>query len=91
MVPAHSIEMAIWVAVGGRGTLVGAMLGALLVNGAKSWFTVAAPDTWLYVLGGLFIGVTLFLPGGVVSLWQRVRGASAPSADEEPSADGSQA
>jgi urea transport system permease protein len=60
--------MAIWVAVGGRGTLVGALAGALLVNGAKSWCTAAFPDLWLYILGALFVGVTLFLPGGVISL-----------------------
>ncbi len=66
MQPANSIEMAIWVAVGGRGTLVGPIVGALLVNGAKSWFTAALPDAWLYVLGLLFIGVTLFLPRGIV-------------------------
>ena len=65
MEPANSIEMAIWVAVGGRATLVGAGVGALLVNGLKSWFTVAAPDLWLYVLGVLFVGVTLFLPRGI--------------------------
>jgi urea transport system permease protein len=58
--------MAIWAAVGGRGTLVGAALGAFVVNGAKSWFTVALPELWLYVLGALFILVTLFLPEGLV-------------------------
>ena len=68
MSPANSIEIAIWVAVGGRGTLVGAIVGALLVNGAKSWFTVAFPEFWLFFLGVLFIVVTLFLPGGVVGL-----------------------
>ena len=66
MEPSNSIEMAIWVAVGGRGTLVGALLGAGIVNGAKSWFTVMAPDYWLYFLGVLFIVVTLFLPKGIV-------------------------
>jgi urea transport system permease protein len=91
MLPAHSIEMAIWVAVGGRGTLIGAAGGALLVNGAKSWFTVAAPETWLYVLGGLFIGVTLFLPGGLASLWRTIREQSAQRADEKSAADASQA
>ena len=94
MYPANSIEMAIWVAVGGRGTLIGAAGGAVLVNAAKSWFTVAAPETWLYVLGGLFIVVTLFLPGGVASLWSRVRSLREQStrrAGEEPAADGSQA
>jgi urea transport system permease protein len=67
--PANSIEMAIWVAVGGRGSLVGPLLGAGLVNGAKSWFTVAFPELWLYVLGALFILVTLFLPRGLVGLF----------------------
>jgi urea transport system permease protein len=66
MSPANSIEMAIWVAVGGRGTLAGAILGAGLVNGAKSVFTVAFPEYWLYVLGTLFIAVTLFMPRGVL-------------------------
>jgi len=66
--PANSIEIVIWVAVGGRGTLFGAALGALLVNYGKTYFTGALPEAWLYVLGGLFIGVTLFLPNGVVGL-----------------------
>jgi urea transport system permease protein len=68
MQPANSIEMAIWVAVGGRATLGGAALGAFAVNGAKSWFTASAPDLWLYVLGALFVFITLFLPGGLVSV-----------------------
>jgi urea transport system permease protein len=71
MSPANSIEMAIWVAVGGRGTLVGAALGAGLVNGAKSVFTVAFPEYWLFVLGAIFILVTLFLPRGIVGLLNR--------------------
>jgi len=71
MQPTNSIEMAIWVAVGGRGTLVGALLGAGLVNVAKSWFTVAAPDYWLYFLGVLFIVVTLFLPKGFLGIFDR--------------------
>jgi urea transport system permease protein len=71
MSPANSIEMAIWVAVGGRGTLLGAVLGAGLVNGAKSYFTVAFPEYWLYFLGAIFILVTLFLPKGVLSLARR--------------------
>ena len=75
MQPANSIEMAIWVAVGGRGTLVGPVVGALLVTGAKSWFTAALPNAWLYVLGLLFISVTLFLPRGIMgSLRSRSRG-----------------
>ena len=66
MSPANSIEIAIWVAVGGRGTLVGADRSApALVNGAKSFFTQAFPEYWLFFLGLLFILVTLFLPQGV--------------------------
>ena len=68
MSPANSIEIAIWVAVGGRGTLVGAIVGAGLVNGAKSFFTQAFPEYWLYFLGLIFILVTLFLPHGVVGM-----------------------
>ena len=71
MSPANSIEIAIWAAVGGRATLVGPIVGAFLVNGAKSWLTVAAPEFWLYFLGALFIAVTLFLPQGVVGLVRR--------------------
>jgi len=71
MQPTNSIEMAIWVAVGGRGTLIGALFGAGLVNVAKSWFTVAAPDYWLYFLGVLFIVVTLFLPKGFIGIFDR--------------------
>jgi urea transport system permease protein len=73
MSPANSIEIAVWVAVGGRGTLVGAILGAGIVNGAKSWFTVAFPEYWLFFLGLLFIAVTLFLPKGVVGVIAQLR------------------
>jgi ABC-type branched-chain amino acid transport system, permease component len=68
MSPASSIEIAVWTAVGGRATLVGPIVGAFLVNGAKSWLTVTAPEVWLYFLGALFIAVTLFLPQGVLGL-----------------------
>ena len=68
--PGNSIEAVIWVAVGGRGTLVGAVLGAFSVNGLKTWLTSAAPDLWLFVLGGLFVAVTLFLPKGLIGLLQ---------------------
>ncbi len=71
MSPANSIEIAIWVAVGGRGTLGGAILGAGLVNGAKSLFTQVLPEYWLYLLGLLFILVTLFMPRGVMGLIRR--------------------
>jgi urea transport system permease protein len=82
--PANSIEAVIWVAVGGRGTLVGAALGAVLVNFAKTTLTGALPELWLFALGGLFIGVTLFLPRGIVGTIEdgiarrRARGASRP-------------
>ncbi|MDI1339479.1 urea ABC transporter permease subunit UrtC [Polaromonas sp.] len=77
MSPANSIEMAIWAAVGGRATLIGPIVGAFIVNGAKSWLTVAYPEYWLYFLGMLFIAVTLFLPHGVVGLVKKLRkGAS---------------
>jgi urea transport system permease protein len=79
MSPANSIEFAIWVAVGGRGSLVGAILGAGIVNGAKSWFTVAFPEYWLFFLGALFIVVTLFLPKGVVG-WFAEKFGSKPAA-----------
>ena len=69
--PANSIEAVIWVAVGGRGTLVGAILGALIVNFGKTWFTSALPEFWLFALGALFIGVTLLLPQGVMGLFAR--------------------
>ena len=72
MSPANSIEMAVWAAVGGRATLIGPIVGAFLVNGAKSWLTVTAPEFWLYFLGALFISVTLFLPQGVVGFFQKI-------------------
>ncbi|KQT69976.1 MULTISPECIES: urea ABC transporter permease subunit UrtC [unclassified Aureimonas] len=64
--PVNSIEVVVWTAVGGRGTILGPILGALLVNTGKSVFTAAAPDYWLFVLGGLFVFVTIFLPRGIV-------------------------
>jgi urea transport system permease protein len=87
MSPAQSIEIAIWVAVGGRGTLFGPILGAFLINGAKSWFTVALPEYWLFCLGALFIAVTLFLPDGVMGLARRLRqrfSRAARTADPAP-------
>jgi urea transport system permease protein len=71
MSPASSIEIAIWAAVGGRGTLIGPIVGAFFVNGAKSWFTQAFPEFWLYFLGLLFILVTIFLPRGIIGLVRR--------------------
>ncbi len=71
--PANSIEIVIWVAIGGRGTLYGAVLGAVLVNYGKSYFTGALPEAWLYMLGALFILVTIFLPKGVVGAWPTLK------------------
>jgi urea transport system permease protein len=81
LAPANSIEIAIWVAVGGRATLVGGALGALLINGTKSWLTAAFPELWLYALGLIFIAVTLFLPQGIVGLLAR---KSKPAVPEQP-------
>ncbi|MFZ1243450.1 MAG: urea ABC transporter permease subunit UrtC [Azonexus sp.] len=72
MSPGNSIEIAIWVAVGGRGTLIGPIIGAFVVNLAKSWFTVSFPEYWLFFLGLLFIVVTLMLPQGLVGLWKKL-------------------
>jgi len=86
MSPAASIEMVVWAAVGGRSTLVGPILGAFFVNGAKSWFTVAYAEYWLFFLGALFVVVTLWLPEGLVGLLRRAaaqarrwRGRSEPA------------
>jgi urea transport system permease protein len=76
MSPAASIEIAIWAAVGGRGTLIGPIIGAFFVNGAKSWFTQAFPEFWLYFLGALFIAVTIFLPQGIIGLLRRKKESS---------------
>jgi urea transport system permease protein len=66
--PINSIEVVIWVAVGGRGTLYGAAAGAVLVNYAKTYFTSALPEVWLYALGAIFVLVTLFLPRGIMGI-----------------------
>ncbi|APR68654.1 urea ABC transporter permease subunit UrtC [Thalassolituus oleivorans] len=71
--PINSIEMIIWVAVGGRGTLFGAVIGAILVNYAKTYFTGAFAELWLFLLGGLFVLTTLYLPKGVVGLWAQLK------------------
>ncbi|SFI93544.1 urea ABC transporter permease subunit UrtC [Albimonas pacifica] len=83
--PANSIEMVVWTAVGGRGTLVGPIGGAVLVNAAKSWFTGVLPEYWLFALGGLFILTTLFLPEGVAGLIRKAFGrrAKAPKGKDE--------
>ena len=68
--PGNSIEVVIWTAVGGRGTLIGPIIGAVLVNAGKTYFTGAFPEIWLFALGGLFVLVTLFLPKGIVGTVQ---------------------
>jgi len=78
--PGNSIEAVIWVAVGGRGTLGGAILGAILVNLGKTWLTNALPEIWLFAIGGLFILVTLLLPRGIIGLFM-LRG---PASKVEP-------
>jgi urea transport system permease protein len=73
-----SIEMVVWVAVGGRGTLVGAVLGALVVNSAKSGLSESFPEIWQYFLGALFVGAVVLFPNGLVGLARRLRWPSAP-------------
>ncbi len=82
--PAASIEAVIWVAVGGRGTLHGAILGAILVNYAKTFLTGSLPEIWLFALGALFVAVTLFMPRGIVgSLSGRADRRPSPAATAE--------
>ncbi|SFO72692.1 urea ABC transporter permease subunit UrtC [Enterovibrio norvegicus] len=69
--PILSIEIVVWVALGGRATLYGAVIGAVIVNYAKSWFTVEFPEIWLFALGALFVAATLYLPKGVTGLWTK--------------------
>ncbi len=89
--PANSIEVVIWAAIGGRGTLFGPIIGAVLVNYGKSWFTTAYPELWLFALGGLFVAVTLFLPRGIVGLFtdisERVKRHRTPRDEPEPKAE----
>jgi len=86
--PANSIEAVIWVAVGGRGTLTGAVLGAFVVNYAKTYFTSGflAPY-WLFMLGALFIGTTLFLPRGIVGTWDHWRAGQKEKSEARRSAE----
>jgi urea transport system permease protein len=70
--PGNSIEVVIWAAVGGRGTLIGPIIGAIVVNLGKSWFTTTLPELWLFALGTLFVVSTLFLPKGIVGLWNQL-------------------
>ncbi len=84
MAPEKSLEAVVWVAVGGRGTLLGPILGAIGVNALKSWTTRAFPDLWLLILGSLFVLITVFMPKGIVGLpeqlrWLRRRSGAKPS------------
>jgi urea transport system permease protein len=82
--PGNSIEVAIWVSVGGRGTLLGAVIGAVLVNFGKTWLTGAFPDVWLFVLGALFVVTTLIFPRGVVGLFRQLRRPAPPQPKTMP-------
>ena len=87
--PANSIETVIWVAVGGRGTLAGAALGALVVNAGKTWFTGVLPELWLFALGAMFVLVTLFLPKGILgTLTEWWTGRRRPAVGEVTDEDG---
>ena len=87
--PGNSIEVVIWAAVGGRGTLIGPIIGAILVNAGKTFFTGAFPEIWLFALGGLFVAVTLFLPKGVVGTWQQFMADRDEARKEIEAEDGS--
>ncbi|MNY37034.1 leucine/isoleucine/valine transporter permease subunit [compost metagenome] len=80
--PGNSIEVVIWTAVGGRGTLIGPIIGAIVVNLGKSWFTTTLPEFWLFALGALFIFTTLFLPKGLVGLWAQLFGPKRSKAEK---------
>jgi urea transport system permease protein len=83
--PGNSIEIAIWVSLGGRGTLVGAAIGAVLVNLAKTWLTSAAPEIWLFFLGGLFVLTTLVFPRGIIGVFRQLRWVRPSRLPVEPS------
>ncbi|MGY5779767.1 urea ABC transporter permease subunit UrtC [Rhizobium sp. LEGMi135b] len=85
--PANSIEVVIWTAVGGRATLIGPIIGAILVNGGKTIFTGLFPEFWLFALGGLFVAVTLFLPKGIVGTIAQYLGSKRRPASPPPKAE----
>jgi urea transport system permease protein len=87
--PLNSIELVVWVAVGGRATLYGAALGAVAVNYGKTYFTAVLPELWLFALGALFIIVTVFMPKGVIGLWGQIRDKKAERKRPGPTADNS--
>ncbi|MGB5734783.1 MAG: urea ABC transporter permease subunit UrtC [Thiohalocapsa sp.] len=87
--PLNSIELVVWVAVGGRATLYGAVVGAIVVNYGKTYFTGAFPEAWLFALGGLFVLVTLFLPHGITGLFRMLRRRKAEPAGPDRTGSGS--
>lgn len=91
--PLNSIEVVVWVALGGRATLFGAIVGALIINYAKSWFTVEFPEVWLFALGGLFVLSTMYLPQGVIGFisdkWQQLRKKTRASKPDSSNNDSS--
>ena len=80
--PVNSIEIVVWVAVGGRGTLYGAVVGAILVSYAKTRFTSLAPESWLFMLGALFVFVTVFLPKGLAGLLKKKQESDSSGEDD---------
>jgi urea transport system permease protein len=74
MTPEKSLEAVVWVALGGRGTLVGPVIGAVSVNALKSWATRAYPDLWILILGGSFVLVVMFMPKGIVGIPGQIQG-----------------
>ncbi len=87
--PLNSIELVVWVAVGGRATLYGAVVGAIVVNYGKTYFTGAFPEAWLFALGGLFVLVTLFLPQGITGLFRMLRRRKAEPSGSDRAGSGS--
>jgi urea ABC transporter permease protein UrtC len=84
MIPEKSLEAVVWCAVGGRGTLIGPIIGAIGVNALKSWATRAFPDLWLIILGGMFILIVLFLPKGIVGIPGQIRAMLGKQKSETP-------
>ena len=91
MTPEKSLEAVVWVALGGRGTLAGPVIGAISVNSLKSWATRAYPDLWLLILGGSFVLIVMFMPKGIIgipaqigALASRIRRSRSPAAEENP-------
>ena len=73
MWPTKGLDIVVWVAVGGRGTKIGPVIGAIVVSFLKSWATRVYPEYWLIILGAVFILVVLFMPDGIVGLWNKAK------------------